>query len=180
MFAASPQYTMTTQGFGGASSLGGPSFATASFDRVAMTGARPGGWTGEQIGAGDAPTGGTLARSGRPVHGPRQRRHRAARVGPRPGGFPTSPVEDHLAGAFAGLIAIAVVATMFITAEYRRGLIRVTLAASPRRGQVLAAKAIVVGAVAFVGRPGRRRRRRGRSEPGWPPPWACTCHRSAC
>ena len=39
---------------------------------------------------------------------------------------------------------------MFITAEYRRGLIRITLAASPRRGRVLAAKAIVIGAVTFV------------------------------
>jgi ABC-type transport system involved in multi-copper enzyme maturation permease subunit len=39
---------------------------------------------------------------------------------------------------------------MFITAEYRRGLIRTTLAASPRRGRVLAAKALVVGAVTFV------------------------------
>ena len=43
-----------------------------------------------------------------------------------------------------------VVATMFITAEYRRGLIRITLAASPRRGRVLAAKAIVIGSVTFV------------------------------
>ena len=39
---------------------------------------------------------------------------------------------------------------MFITAEYRRGMIRTTLAASPRRGRVLAAKAIVIGAVTFV------------------------------
>ena len=39
---------------------------------------------------------------------------------------------------------------MFMTAEYRRNLIRVTLAASPRRGRVLAAKAIVVAAVSFV------------------------------
>ncbi len=43
-----------------------------------------------------------------------------------------------------------VVAAMFITAEYRRGLIRITLAASPRRGRVLAAKAIVIGSVTFV------------------------------
>ena len=39
---------------------------------------------------------------------------------------------------------------MFITAEYRRGLIRTTLIASPRRGRVLAAKAIVIGSVAFA------------------------------
>ena len=39
---------------------------------------------------------------------------------------------------------------MFITAEYRRGLIRVSLAAAPRRGRLLAAKAVMVGAVSFV------------------------------
>ena len=35
-------------------------------------------------------------------------------------------VAAFLVGTFAGLIAMIVVATMFITAEYRRGLIRVT------------------------------------------------------
>jgi hypothetical protein len=39
---------------------------------------------------------------------------------------------------------------MFVTAEFRRGLIRTTLAASPHRVRVLAAKALVVGAAAFV------------------------------
>ena len=70
---------------------------------------------------------------------------------PGPGsGFPSSTIEQSLAGLFAGLIAVLVVAVMFVTAEYRRGLIRVTFAASPRRGAVLAAKAVVAGAVAFV------------------------------
>jgi ABC-type transport system involved in multi-copper enzyme maturation permease subunit len=39
---------------------------------------------------------------------------------------------------------------VFATSEFRRGLIRTTLAASPRRGRVLAAKAIVIGLAAFV------------------------------
>ena len=43
-----------------------------------------------------------------------------------------------------------VLATLFITSEYRRGLIRTTLTASPRRGRVLAAKAVVIGSVTFV------------------------------
>jgi ABC-type transport system involved in multi-copper enzyme maturation permease subunit len=43
-----------------------------------------------------------------------------------------------------------VVAAMFITAEYRRGLIRVSLTAVPRRGRLLAAKAVVIGAAGFV------------------------------
>jgi ABC-type transport system involved in multi-copper enzyme maturation permease subunit len=60
------------------------------------------------------------------------------------------PAEESLVGSFAGLIAIAVVAAMFITAEYRRGLILLTLSASPRRGRVLAAKAVVIGGVSFL------------------------------
>src|ERR1700726_520064 len=55
-----------------------------------------------------------------------------------------------LAGTFFGLIPLIVVAAMFITAEYRRGLIRVSLTAAPHRGRLLAAKAAVVGAVGFV------------------------------
>jgi ABC-type transport system involved in multi-copper enzyme maturation permease subunit len=43
-----------------------------------------------------------------------------------------------------------VIAAMFITAEYRRGLIRTTLAASPRRGRLLAAKAVVIALATFT------------------------------
>ena len=55
-----------------------------------------------------------------------------------------------LAGTFFGLIPLIVVAAMFITAEYRRGLIGVSLTAAPRRGRLLAAKSVVVGAVGFA------------------------------
>jgi ABC-type transport system involved in multi-copper enzyme maturation permease subunit len=55
-----------------------------------------------------------------------------------------------LTGTFFGLIPLIVVAAMFITAEYRRGLIRVSLTAAPRRGRLLAAKAVAIGAVGFV------------------------------
>ena len=65
-------------------------------------------------------------------------------------GLSETTVAAYLIGTFVGLIAVAVVATIFMTAEYRRGLIRTTLAASPRRGRMLAAKALVIGAVAFA------------------------------
>jgi ABC-type transport system involved in multi-copper enzyme maturation permease subunit len=66
-----------------------------------------------------------------------------------PGG-PVITISFLLIGTFAGLIAVIVVAALFITAEYRRGLIRTTLTASPRRGRVLAAKAVVIGSASFV------------------------------
>ncbi|MEO3746591.1 hypothetical protein [Plantactinospora sp. B5E13] len=67
---------------------------------------------------------------------------------------PRTPGEDvikqNLTGGYAGLMAIVAVAVLFVTAEYRRGMLRTTFAASPGRRRVLAAKALVVGAVAFV------------------------------
>src|SRR6202044_3185118 len=133
---------------GGTTGSSGASQATADFGDVRLTGAAAGrGWAGQGIDtAADAdypgPGGGTFTVTGSGDIAP-------AVPGPD-STFPTATIEQHLVGVFAGLIAVVVVAAMFITAEYRRGLIRVTLAASPRRGQVLAAKAVVIGAVAFV------------------------------
>ena len=55
-----------------------------------------------------------------------------------------------LIGGFGLIVVVTVLAVLFITTEYRRGLIRTTLSASPRRGRVLAAKALVIGGVGFV------------------------------
>jgi regulation of enolase protein 1 (concanavalin A-like superfamily) len=58
-------------------------------------------------------------------------------------------VELSLSGAKVGMLAVAALGALFITAEFRRGMIRTTFAASPRRGRVLAAKAIVLGGATF-------------------------------
>lgn len=49
-----------------------------------------------------------------------------------------------------GQIAVAVLAALSITGEYSSGQIRSSLAAVPRRRRLLAAKAVVVGALAFM------------------------------
>lgn len=153
LFTTSPDYVVTSSSFGGGSSTGGPTQATGTFDNVTLQGTSPAGtWTGTAVGGDTAralenaqseqyqQTGGTFTVTGSgdiaPLAGDGHGSGRSA--------------EQSLVGVFAGLIAITVVAVMFITAEYRRGLIRVTLAASPRRGRVLAAKATVVGVVGFV------------------------------
>jgi ABC-type transport system involved in multi-copper enzyme maturation permease subunit len=167
MFATSPGYTVTQNSFGGRSNSGGPAQATGVFDHVSLTGTAPGTWTGTTIGgggpAGGGPGPGPGAGAG-PGGGPGSVPYThtggtftltgsgdIAPVTPGPGsGLPTVTIEQSLAGVFLGLIVIVVVAAMFFSAEYRRGLIRTTLAATPRRGAVLAAKAVVIGAVAFV------------------------------
>jgi ABC-type transport system involved in multi-copper enzyme maturation permease subunit len=163
MFATSPSYVQTSRSFGGSSNEMGPSQATGVFDHAAVFGAPAGqGWTGTAIGGGSigaAPGGNGGAGHG---VGPAFRQSGGAITltgsgdiapvvpGPGGGGYPTTTVEQSLAGVFIGLIAIVVVAVMFFSTEYRRGLIRTTLAATPRRSPVLAAKAVVIGSVAFV------------------------------
>jgi ABC-type transport system involved in multi-copper enzyme maturation permease subunit len=153
MFAATPPYSRVTTSFIGASDIGGPALASMSVDDASLNGDwRAKAWTGGSIGANKlepetgrgsfAHIGGTYLVSG------------SGDIAPLvPGGqagIPTTTIGQPLAGVFVGLIALIVVAAMFVTSEYRRGLIRVTLAAIPQRGRVLAAKAVVIGLVAFV------------------------------
>jgi ABC-type transport system involved in multi-copper enzyme maturation permease subunit len=150
MFAASPAWQQISQSFGGGENgMIAPSEDTAVFDQLSRSGTWPAGaWTGDYVdAAGGSGIGGYHQAAGQfTVTGSGD----IAPVVPGQAGDSGTTVTQHLIGTFAGLIAVIVVATMFITAEYRRGLIRVTLTASPRRGRVLAAKAVVIGAVAFV------------------------------
>jgi ABC-type transport system involved in multi-copper enzyme maturation permease subunit len=154
MFATSPVYTVTApSGIGTTSIQSGPSQATAVIDDVSLRGSWPAkAWTGDNIGSGPASpgTGFGYYRTSRSAFTISGSGDIAPLVsGPGAGG-PTSTFEQPLAGLFGGLIAVVVVGAMFFTTEYRRGLIRMTLAADPRRGRVLAAKAVVAGVVAFA------------------------------
>src|SRR5580658_3093773 len=60
------------------------------------------------------------------------------------------PTTMSLSGLVIGQLTIAVLGVLAITGEYGTGMIRTSLAAVPRRGRLLAAKAAVFGAVALV------------------------------
>jgi hypothetical protein len=60
------------------------------------------------------------------------------------------PTAQSLRGLFLAQIAIGVLGVLVMTSEYTTGLIRTTLTAVPQRRTVLAAKALVFGAVAYV------------------------------
>jgi len=148
LFTTSPQWTQTSLGV--AAITGDASQSTAVFDHAALTW-RGGTWTGTDVGGspggpaagpatGYSRVGGTVTIVGSGDIAP-------ATSGPS--GLGVTPAQT-LAGAFIALIILAVVGAMFMTAEYRHRLIRVTLAACPRRGRVLAAKVVVAGLVAFV------------------------------
>ncbi|NUR85194.1 MAG: ABC transporter permease subunit, partial [Nonomuraea sp.] len=148
LFAASPgDLTVTRADFGGSIVADRFSETTGVFDQVGLTGGASGDWRHDDVGVDRGPDGqphhpGRFSRAGGTfsVTG-------VGDVGPLGDG---TRIEAPLTGVLAGLIAVITVAALFMTAEYRRGLIRTTLVASPRRGRVLAAKALVIGAVAFV------------------------------
>src|ERR1700722_19194083 len=108
------------------------------------------GWTGTNVGGPDSgvPAPGTLRQNAGEVTVAG-----FGDIGPAAGnayGGNGLSLQRALAGTFFGMIPLIVVAAMFITAEYRRRLIGVSLTAAPRRGRLLAAKAVVIGAVGFV------------------------------
>jgi ABC-type transport system involved in multi-copper enzyme maturation permease subunit len=163
LFVASPDYLFELQSFGGGDQgIDNPTQATAVFGQVSKRGDWPAGtWASGQAGFPERSPGkisrtcngspcGSLSR----LPGHVRRSGGTFTVAGSGDIAPFVPVVDPLQVAFYGTLfgAIAVIAlgAVFITGEYRRGMIRTTLAASPRRGRVLAAKAIVIGSVTFA------------------------------
>ena len=145
-FATSPQHTWVAgggRGIGGVTD--GPSQATATFDGLGLQGTAPDpAWMRTVVGDG-APA--------QPEQlGPSFRVEGSGDIAPAVSGISGigTTISQTLIGTFAGLIVVVVVATMTMTAEYRRGMIRTTVAAVPRRARVLLAKAVVLGGAAFV------------------------------
>jgi ABC-type transport system involved in multi-copper enzyme maturation permease subunit len=148
VFATSPFYEVTTQQVGGGGKVvGGPTLATGTFDPPQLVGNWSGDtWTGDAIGSDGQPVDRFVGFEQSPdrltVTG-------SGDIAPDTGGGGMA-IERILIGAFASVTVFVIIAVLFVTTEYRRGLIRTTFAASPRRGRVLAAKAVVIGAVTFV------------------------------
>jgi ABC-2 type transport system permease protein len=66
------------------------------------------------------------------------------------GGCRLDPAKVSLTGVDLGQAIVAIVAVTLVSGEYSTGMIRLTLAATPRRWRVLAAKAAVVSAVTLA------------------------------
>jgi ABC-type transport system involved in multi-copper enzyme maturation permease subunit len=172
LFAASPQYVLGGQSFANNPQSFFDTQITATFDHVGLTGAGPRGtWTAGHVGFGTGPAqvvignGGPATLRCTPQGVCKGTRGASSwRFTPARGRYTLSgsggdiapyvsvvdPLGTVLKGTAVGLLAVIALGALFITAEYRRGLIRTTFAASPRRGRVLAAKAIVIGAVTFA------------------------------
>jgi hypothetical protein len=171
LFVASPQYISGAQSFAGNNWVPLNTQAAAVFDRVGLSGGQPGAtWKAGYVGGlsvVDGPQGPGGQGCPQPTPGSvcvGKHSEPAGGLSRSGGAFTvsdyggdiapyvaiTDPLGTVLKGTVIGLIAVIALGALYITAEYRRGLIRTTLVATPRRGRVLAAKAIVIGAVTFV------------------------------
>jgi len=147
LLATSPgDVTLHPTGFGGGIAESRFTQATGVFDNVSLDGASAEKWSHGSVGEmghtdweryhrppGLVESDGTFTVTGSGDIGP---------VGTEGG----RSVEDTLLGLAIGLIVVIVVAVRFMTGEYRPG----RAGATPPDGRVLAAKAVVIGAVAFV------------------------------
>ena len=161
LFAASPSEQSNTPAFCYAGMCyDGGTLATGTFANVSVTGAS-GAWTGTTIGSSNGPTvPGMTIPNGNVFNGSYHQGGPASftvtgsgEIGPDVPGGPDGigpPVRFALASMFLAQLVAIIVAALFITAEYRRGMIRVTLAAAPSRARVLAAKSVVIFLATFV------------------------------
>jgi hypothetical protein len=145
LFVTSPDDVEIDQQFGSASTGARPTMGAATFDNVrveAEDGSGSQQWSDFDssrgfVGGGDSTEeGGVFTLTGS-------------------GDIAVNPPDDDVAqlsliGITIGQIAVIAVSVLFITSEYRRDLIRTTFSVMPRRGRVLAAKAVIVGATTLV------------------------------
>jgi ABC-type transport system involved in multi-copper enzyme maturation permease subunit len=141
MFATSPEYSQDTQILGGLESSAYGSTASAFIDHVTLQGdGSVGTWTGTAMDQGSGSYTATTGNDG-------EISYFLNGTGDIAADADLDDTAAHAeAGAFLALILLAVLATQFVTAEFKHRLLGTTLAASPRRGRVLAAKALVVAA----------------------------------
>jgi ABC-type transport system involved in multi-copper enzyme maturation permease subunit len=145
LFVTSPMY------FAAGAEAGTTSVATASFDQVSARGDLPRrSWAGDPIaGSYVYPSSASSWQQGSAgafsISG-------SGDIAPLVGDIlsPQWAGASIVNGTIVALLFVIVLITVFVTSEYRRGLIRVTFTATPRRGRVLAAKAVVAGSLAFA------------------------------
>jgi ABC-type transport system involved in multi-copper enzyme maturation permease subunit len=149
LFVASPDNSAPEgQSLGGATDIRQqPTLATAAFDNVRLQGEHPrASWTGGLINPGSVLDPQTVRRVGFTEASGRLTATGSGDIAPREGG--RYAIDD--VSADFGLLVVIALGVQSITTEYRRGMIRTTLTASPRRGRALAAKAVVIGCVTFA------------------------------
>ncbi|MDV9169443.1 ABC transporter permease subunit [Streptomyces sp. W16] len=155
LLLGTPDHQVVQRSFGGTSARAGRSSVTGTFDHLTLQGTSTGtGWTSTDIGGPDpneanGPNAGNAPQNTTKVS--------ATGTYTLTGGGDVAPEENSpdlvqmgFQGVTFGLLFMVALGTLFVTTEYKRGLIRTTFTATPSRLKVLAAKATVTAAITFT------------------------------
>lgn len=153
LFTGTPPHNDVHRAFGGTSETYGGGQVKATYDHLTLQGTSAGtAWQSTDVGASteggpaphNAPDPGTSSASANGTY-------------TLTGHGDIAPTEDgpdmlqmSFQGVFVGVLFMTALGALFVTAEYKRGLIRTTFTATPSRLQVLAAKTTVIAAATFT------------------------------
>jgi ABC-type transport system involved in multi-copper enzyme maturation permease subunit len=152
LFLATPAHQVVHRAFGGTSETYGGGLVTGTYDHLGLKGTSTGTrWTSTDVG-------GVLPHGPTPENAqPGTTQVSAAGTYTLTGHGDIAPDENgpdtvqmSFQGVFVGLLFMVALGALFVTGEYKRGLIRTTFTATPARVKVLAAKTTVIAALTFT------------------------------
>ncbi|MBK3639829.1 ABC transporter permease subunit [Streptomyces sp. MBT33] len=152
LFAGTPAHQRVHRSFGGTSQTFGGGEVEGTYDHLLLRGTSAAtAWRSKDVG-GPVPNG-PAPRNAEPGGTTVS----AAGTYTLTGHGDIAPAEDlpdtvqmSFQGVFVGVLFMTALGTLFVTAEYKRGLIRTTFTATPSRLRVLAAKTTVIFGVTFA------------------------------
>ncbi|WP_033282706.1 ABC transporter permease subunit [Streptomyces sp. NRRL F-525] len=149
LFLAAPDHQIVHRSFGGTSEVAGSGQATGTFDHLTLQGeSTDSTWSATDVGA--PPPNGPNSRPGTTTVSPAGAYSLTGQGDIAPDENSPDMLQMSFQGVFIGLLFMAALGTLFVTTEYKRGLIRTTFTAAPSRLKVLAAKATVIAAITFT------------------------------
>lgn len=150
LFLTAPAHQVVHRSFGGTSEAQGGGEATGTFDHLTLQGTSTATrWTATDIGVpADSP--GPNSRPGTTTVSASGTYTLTGHGDIAPEENSPDMVQMSFQGVFVGLLFMVALGTLFVTTEYKRGLIRTTFTATPSRLKVLAAKTTVIAAITFT------------------------------
>ncbi|WP_043680353.1 DUF1349 domain-containing protein [Streptomyces xylophagus] len=151
LFVAAPVHEIVHRSFGGTSEVAGSGQATGTFDHLTFQGkSTDNGWTATDVGAPAPDARPGNSRPGTTTVSPTGTYALTGQGDIAPDENSPDMVQMSFQGVFMGLLFMVALGTLFVTTEYKRGLIRTTFTATPSRLKVLAAKTTVIATITFT------------------------------